>query len=179
MKRDLTKLALLACITAAATFGGQTAFAGYTGADPSPGAGQHQKHGKGHRGDFFKKMARELKLTDQQQTQAKSLFESSRAEHKPLMENLRAERSRMQDLVRSGSADEAAIREQAAKVAALQADLAVSSARAAKQFLALLTPAQAAELKGLQEKRGHQRGPAPKGPAPLDFSQNGTEEGAF
>jgi protein CpxP len=155
MKRDLRKLALLACITAAAAFGGQTAFAGYTGADPSPGAGQHQKHGKGHRGgDFLKKMARELKLTDQQQTQAKALFESSRAEHKPLMESLRAERSRMQGLVHSGSADEAAIREQAAKVAALQADLAVSKARAAKQFLALLTPAQAAELKDLQGKRG-------------------------
>uniref|UniRef100_C6E3H9 Periplasmic heavy metal sensor n=1 Tax=Geobacter sp. (strain M21) TaxID=443144 RepID=C6E3H9_GEOSM len=169
MKRDLRKLALLACITAAATFGGHTAFAGYSGADPSPGKGQHQKHGKGHRGgDVLKKMARELKLTDQQQTQAKSLFESARAEHKPLMESLRAERSRMRDLVRSGSADEAAIREQAAKVAALQADLAVSRARAAKQFLALLTPAQAAELKELQEKRGERRGLAPKAPFPLE-----------
>ncbi|ACH38163.1 CpxP superfamily protein [Citrifermentans bemidjiense Bem] len=175
MKRDLRKLALLACITAAATFGGQTAFAEYTGADPSPGAGQHQKHRKGHRGgDFFKKMARELKLTDQQQAQAKSLFESNPAEHKPLMESLRAERSRMQDLVRSGSAEEAAIREQAAKVAALQADLAVSRARAAKQFLALLTPAQAAELKALQEKRRERRGLAPKGPVSLE---NGGMEG--
>ncbi|WP_026842251.1 Spy/CpxP family protein refolding chaperone [Citrifermentans bremense] len=175
MKRDLRKLALLACITATAAFGGQTAFAGYTGTDPSPEAGQHQKHRKGHRGgDFFKKMARELKLTEQQQAQAKSLFKSSRAEHKPLMESLRAERSQMQDLVRSGSADEAAIREQAAKVAALQADLAVSRARTAKQFLALLTPAQAAELKVLQKKRGEQRGVAPKVPVPLE---NGGMEG--
>lgn len=166
MKRNLRKLALLACITAAASFGSQTAFAEYTKAGMSP-AGQQQKHRKGHRdGDFLKKMARELSLTEQQQAQARALFENNRAEHKPLMESLRVERGRMQELVHSGKADEAAIREQAAKMAAVQADLAVARARAAKQFLALLTPNQAAQLKELQSKRGERfsRCGGPAGP---------------
>ncbi|BCG48281.1 P pilus assembly/Cpx signaling pathway, periplasmic inhibitor/zinc-resistance associated protein [Citrifermentans bremense] len=167
MKRNLRKLGLVACITAAAAFGGQTAFAEYTGQGPTPAAGQHQKHRKGHRdGHFFKRMASELNLTDQQQAQAQELFKKSRQEHKPLMESLRAERSRLQDLVHSGGADEAAIREQAAKVAAVQADLAVARAQGAKQFLALLTPKQAAQLKEFRAKRGERfsRCGGPAGP---------------
>ncbi len=167
MKRNLRKLGLVACITAAAAFGGQTAFAEYTGQGPTLAAGQHQKHRKGHRdGHFFKRMASELNLTDQQQAQAQELFKKSRQEHKPLMESLRAERSRLQDLVYSGGADEAAIREQAAKVAAVQADLAVTRAHGAKQFLALLTPEQAAQLKEFRAKRGERfsRCGGPAGP---------------
>ena len=168
MRQELRRFALFTCITAATAFGGQTAFADYGSPSERPEAksGQQQRHKgqraehKGHRGErFFKKMAKELGLTDQQKTRAKALFETSRAQHKPLLDSMRTEKRQLQALVHSGSADEAAVREQAAKVAAIESDLAVQKSQQSKEFLALLTPEQAAKLKEIQGKRrGHSRG---------------------
>lgn len=167
MNRQLRALTLFTCITAATAFTGGSAFADYGVPCEGPGArsGQHQKH-QGHKGQkgrhdgrFLDRMARQLDLSLQQQTQAKTLFEKGRAEHKPLMEAMHGERNKLQALVHSGNADEAAIRSQAAKVAAVQADLAVLRGQQAKQFSALLTPEQADKLKELGEKsKGHFRG---------------------
>jgi len=157
MRKQLRPFALFTCITAATAFGGQIAFAdnGTPAEQSEARSWQQQKHKghKGHRGErFFKKMARELGLTDQQKTQAKELFDSSRAQHKPLLDSLRTEKGQLQTLVLSGSADEAAIRAQAAKVADVGSDLAVLKGKQAKQFLALLTPEQAVRLKEIQGK---------------------------
>jgi len=157
MKRLIRTMTLLSCITAATAFTGQSAFAdyGFSGDRPGAGSGQQQKHKghKGHRkGDFFKKMARELNLSEQQQAEARSIFEQARAEHKPLAEAMGGERRKLESLVHSGNADEAAIRAQASKVASLQSDLAVLRGQQAKRFVALLTPDQAAKLKDLREK---------------------------
>ena len=161
MRQELRRFALFTCITAVTAFGGQTAFADYgsPGERPEAKSGQQQRH-KGQRGErFFKKMAKELGLTDQQKTRAKALFETSRAQHKPLLDTMRTEKRQLQALVHSGSADEAAVRAQAAKVAAIESDLAVQKSQQAKEFLALLTPEQAAKLKEIQGKhRGHSRG---------------------
>lgn len=153
MRKQLRRLLLFTGITAAAAFGSQSAFAGHGSPDGGPKAGceQQQKH-KGHRG-FFRKMAKELGLSDQQKSEAGAIFKEGQAKHKPLFEAMRSERQQMQTLVHSGTADEAAIRAQAAKVAKLQADLAVQRAEQFKHFLALLTPEQAAKLKELQSKR--------------------------
>jgi len=170
MRKHLRPLALFTCITAAAAFGGQLAFAesGSPAGQPEARSGQQLKH-KGHRGGerFFKKMARELDLSDQQKISGKALFEKSRAEQRPLMEAMMAEKRQLRTLVHSGSTDEYDIRAQAAKVATLEADLAVQRAEQAKQFLALLTPDQATKLKEIQARqkdrkggkhRGHSRG---------------------
>lgn len=159
MRKQLRPLALFTCITAAAAFGGQIAAAD-TGSPSGQSEvkcgeqhqNQHQRPGhRGHR--FFKKMAKELGLTDQQKTQAKALMETSRTQNKPLFSTLMAEKHQLRTLVMSGSADEAAIRAQAAKVAAAEADLAVKRGQGAKQFLALLTPDQVIKLKAIQAKR--------------------------
>ena len=158
MRKPLRHLALFTCITAAA-FGSQIAAADTNSpADrPEVSSGQRQQH-KGQRGHrFFKKMARELDLTDQQKTQAKALMESHRAQNKPLFSDLRAAKHRLRALVQSGSADEAAVRAQAAKVAAAEADLAVRRAQGAGQFMALLTPDQVTKLKAIQAKREQKR----------------------
>jgi protein CpxP len=158
MRKQLRPLALFTCITAAAAFGSQIALAD-TGAPsdrPEARCGeQHQHKGhNGHRGHrFFKKMAKELGLTDQQKTQAKALFEAGRAQNRPLFTALMTEKHQLRNLVHSGSADEAAIRAQSAKVAAAEADLAVKRAQGAKQFLALLTPDQVTKLRVLQAER--------------------------
>ena len=155
MRRELKALALFTCITAATAFGSQTASAHYGGEHPEARSGQQQKR-HGHQGErFFKRMAKELALSDQQKTEAKALFEAGRAKHKPLHDALRAARHQLQTLVHSGSSDEGAIRAEAAKVAALESDLAVQRAQQARQLLTLLTPEQAAKLK---EMKGKHRG---------------------
>ncbi|WP_136516140.1 Spy/CpxP family protein refolding chaperone [Geomonas edaphica] len=153
MKRQMKRLMLFACITATTVLGSQSAFAGYgAGGDGRMGGCEQQKH-KGH-GGMFRKMARELGLTDAQKQQVRTLFEAERQKNKPTFAALGTERRALRDLVHSGSADEGAIRAQSAKVAGLQADLAVARAAVAKQVLALLTPEQAAKFKELKRGRG-------------------------
>jgi periplasmic protein CpxP/Spy len=155
MRKQLRPLALLTFIAAATAFGSQIAVADTSSPTDRPEARcgqQHQQNGhRGHR--YFRKMARELGLTDQQKTQAKALFETNRAQNKPLFSALMTEKHQLRALVQSGSADEAAIRAQAGKVAAAEADLAVKRAQSAKQFLALLTPDQVTKLRAIQAKR--------------------------
>ncbi|MBJ6801061.1 Spy/CpxP family protein refolding chaperone [Geomonas propionica] len=153
MKRQLKQLALFTCITASAVLGSQNAFAGHGPVQGEGGKGcvEQQKHGA-HR-DRLRKMAAELGLSDQQKNEAQAIFAAGREKNAPLSASLRHERHELQTLVRSGRADEPAIRAQAAKVAALQADCAVQRGAQARQFVALLTPEQAAKFQTLREAR--------------------------
>ena len=155
MKIQLRPLALLACITAATAFGSQIAAADTTSpADRTElGSGQQHKQKGHHKHRFFRKMARELNLTDQQKTEAKQLLETKQAENKAQLDALRSARRELRALVQSGSADEAAIRAQSAKVAVAEADLSVLRAQGTREFQALLTPAQVTKLKAIQSKR--------------------------
>ncbi|HBA89316.1 MAG TPA: hypothetical protein DCZ75_15415 [Geobacter sp.] len=159
MRKQLRRVALFTCITAALAFGSQAAFAHESHKGGGEGGCSEQKQQGPGGARFLKKMARELGLADQQKNQAKALLEKGRAAHKPLLDALMTHRRQLQTLVHSGSADEAAIRAQAAKVAAVESDLAVQRAQEAGQFLALLTAEQATKLKEIQTKRGeHFRG---------------------
>lgn len=151
MKRQMKRLVLFACITATTVLGSQSAFAGY-GAGPGGRMGgcEQQKH----KGGMFRKMGRELGLSDAQRQQVRALFQTERQKNAAVLDALGSERRALRDLVHSGSAEEGAIRAQSAKVAALQADVAVARAAAAKQFIALLTPEQAAKFKELKKGRG-------------------------
>ena len=60
------------------------------------------------------------------------------------------ERRALRDAIRAESFDESAIRSQAAKVAGLEADLAVQRAHVAHDIRAVLTPEQLQKLKELQ-----------------------------
>jgi protein CpxP len=92
-------------------------------------------------------MGKNLGLTDAQKGQAKAIFQSNRESVKPIMENLRAERKNLHALMFADTVDEAAIRAETAKIAAIQADLNVDRAKAMSQFRAILTPDQIAKLK--------------------------------
>jgi periplasmic protein CpxP/Spy len=151
MRKQLRPLALFTCLTAVTAFGSQIAAADTSSPDDRSEVKCGEQH-KGHRG-HLKKMARELGLSDQQKTQAKALLETNQAQNKPLFSTLMTAKHQLRELVQSGSADEAAIRAQAAKVAAAEADLAVKRAQDAKQFLALLTPDQVTKFKAFQAKR--------------------------
>jgi Spy/CpxP family protein refolding chaperone len=113
---------------------------------------QKDQHGWGHH-ERFAEMGKKLALSDQQKAQMKEVFKKNQPQVKPIFTKLIAEKREMRALIQSGNADEAAIRAQAAKVAGVEADLAVQRAQMAKQFRAILTPEQIEKFKAIQKER--------------------------
>ena len=111
-----------------------------------------QWHNWGHH-ERFAYLADKLALSDQQKVQMKEVFKKNQPLVKPLLTKLIGEKREMRTLIQSGSADEAAIRAQAAKIAGVEADLAVQRAQMVKQFRAILTPEQVEHLKAIQKER--------------------------
>jgi protein CpxP len=107
-----------------------------------------------HRSDsHLKRMSKDLGLDDQQKQQIKDIQKSNHDQLKPLIDRLKAERKAMRTLVHAETVDEAVIRSQSARVAAIQADLEVNRAQVAQKIRAILTPEQIQKFKALQEKR--------------------------
>jgi len=114
----------------------------FMGEDGAPPAGRH-----------FKKMAAELGLTSQQKQEIKAVFKKNQPEAQPQRQQLMTERRALRSLVQADTIDEAAIRAQSAKVAAIEADLAVERAHVAQQVRGILSPEQLRKFKELQAKR--------------------------
>lgn len=104
-------------------------------------------------GKHFRKMAAELGLSAEQNRAIKDIFKRNRPLAAPLMKQLAIERRALRALVHAETVDEAAIRAQSAKVAAVEADLAVRRAHGAQEVRKVLTPDQIQKFKALQEKR--------------------------
>jgi Spy/CpxP family protein refolding chaperone len=113
---------------------------------------KEQQHGWGHH-ERFAEMAKKLALSDQQKARMKEVFKKNQPQVKPIFAKLITEKREMRTLIQSGSADEAAIRAQAAKVASVEEDLAVQHAQMAKQFRAILTPEQVEKFKAIQKEK--------------------------
>lgn len=103
-------------------------------------------------GSHMKQMTKELGLTSAQTAQVKDIFAKNRDLAKPQMDKLKVERKAMHALIHADAIDEAAIRAQSAKVAVVQADLAINRAQMVKQVRALLTPEQVQKFKALSDK---------------------------
>ena len=116
---------------------------------------KEQRHGWGHH-ERFAEMAKKLALSDQQKAQMKEVFKKNQPQVKPIFAKLITEKREMRTLIQSGNADEAAIRAQAAKVAGVEADLAVQRAQMAKQFRAILTPRAGRKVQGNPEGKRRQ-----------------------
>jgi Spy/CpxP family protein refolding chaperone len=143
-----------------------TAFAVIAQAHTGEWYGEHcctqQRHHCGkHLRHNFRKFAEKLGLTDAQKAQAKAIFQANRDAVKPMVENLRAERKNLRDLIHADKVDEAAIRAESNKIAAIQADLNVGRAKIGAQFRAILKPEQLAKLKALRQKREEAATPPP------------------
>jgi periplasmic protein CpxP/Spy len=93
-----------------------------------------------------------LGLSDDQKTQVKSILQKYKPTMQPLVQQLVTERRAMRDAIHSPTIDESAIRAQAAKVASLQADLAVQRAHVSHDIRAVLTPEQIQTLQDMQAK---------------------------
>jgi protein CpxP len=141
MKHAGKGFAIAAAVVAAVSFSPVTssAFMGEDGALP---AGHH-----------FNKMATELGLSGQQKQDVKDIFVKIRPQTEPLMKQLKLERRALRTLIQAETIDDAAIRAQSAKVAVVEADLAVQKAHVAQQIRTVLTPEQVQKFKELQANR--------------------------
>ena len=102
-----------------------------------------------HSSSHLKKMAKDLGLDAQQQSQVKAILTTNHDQSKPLMDKLLSERRTMRTLAQADTVDETAIRAQSAKVATVEADLAVNRAHVAQKLRAVLTPDQVQKFKAL------------------------------
>jgi protein CpxP len=91
-----------------------------------------------------------LGVTDEQKAEVKAILRKHQPAVEPLIKQVVAERRTLRDTIRAETIDEAGIRAQAAKVASLEADLAVQRAHVAHEIRAVLTPEQLEKLKETQ-----------------------------
>jgi protein CpxP len=99
-----------------------------------------------------------LGLTDAQREQVTATMEAHKATVDAQRAKLVAARQALNDAVTAGTFDEAAVRQKAADLAALEADAAVFRAKVHSEVWALLTPEQQAKAKALQTARAERAG---------------------
>ena len=119
---------------------------------------QHSGMGFGrNNGWMLKHMARQLNLTDAQQTQIKGIMADEKTKIKPMMQQLR-QNQQAEDANVNGSFDENQARAFANKQAQLMTDLIVEKERMRSQVYAVLTPEQRQKaLQLMQERQQHRQ----------------------
>lgn len=106
-------------------------------------------------------MAKQLRLTCEQQKKIRELFEQDWKKVIPLMQQQEEYRKQLQTAMSSAKFDEAAIRTIAVKQAQSDVELSVSRARLWNQVNNLLTPDQRALAEKLPPPFNHGHGPKP------------------
>jgi protein CpxP len=138
-----TKTLIVTGLVAAVTVGGFFAYLAKAGTnDEATCQGGHF----GHRWAA-------LGLSSDQKGQVKVVLQKYEPAMQPLMQQLVTERRALRADVQAATIDEPAIRAEAAKVASLEADVAVQRAHIAHDIRALLTPDQIQKFKELQAAR--------------------------
>jgi len=94
-----------------------------------------------------------LHLTDQQKAELKGVLKAHGPTLRPLIRQYVSERRALRALMGAEQTDEAAIRAQFAKAAAIGSELAVERARLTREFRGILTPEQVSRIRKMQEKR--------------------------
>jgi protein CpxP len=169
MKKSLGRFVLLAGIASAGLLGSQVAQADYLKDGDQVQAGcrhhgdhKHRHHGhqmqgrdcgckEGHHG--IARIAERLGLSAEQTAQVKAIFEKSRQEGQALRKELIAAKRGLKALAMAEKTDEAAIRGQAAKLAGIQAEMALHRARTAGEIRAILTPEQVEKFRALHREQ--------------------------
>ena len=89
-----------------------------------------------------------LGISDGQRDEVRSILHSHQSQVEPMVRQMVTERRALRDMIRGdGPVNEAAIRTQCAKVAKLEADLAVARAGIAQEVKGALKPDQISKLK--------------------------------
>jgi protein CpxP len=120
--------------------------------------GQHRGMGFGrNNGWMLKHMAKQLNLTEAQQTQIKGIMADEKSKIKPMMQQLR-QNEQAENANVNGTFDENQARTFANKQAQLMTDLIVEKERMRSQVYAVLTPEQRQKaLQLMQERQQHRQ----------------------
>ena len=94
---------------------------------------------------------RDLNISDAQRAAARTTLKAHAPTMMPLVRKLVTERRALHDLVRADQPDEAAIRAQSARVASIQAELAVQFSRLAVDLRKIATPEQLAKVREFEK----------------------------
>ncbi len=152
MKKTIRIIAVLAGLASATAFGAHFAQADEGKKCCNECAEQHH-HGHHFMHQRFEKMAAKLGLSEQQKVKMKEIFNKNREQSKPVFDRLITEKRNLRTLVQADKTDDAAIRAQSAKLAAVEGDMAIQRAHMAKQIRAILTPEQVEKFKAMQKER--------------------------
>ncbi len=116
----------------------------------------------GHR---LEHLALRLELSDGQREELREAFKARFEAGAEVRQGLFDARRALQEQIHTASFDEAAIRQAAGALAALEADMAVERARQAQKMRQILTPEQLAELEEMRgdRQRFGRRGPRGRG----------------
>ena len=145
-------IAVLAAVPAALLLTGMSL------AQPDRPRGPREGHGPHGGGEpMFERMIERLDLTPAQRDTIRDLFEKHRDAAGPQHEEMQAARRALGERIQAETFDEAAIRTAAAKVAKIEADLAVQRGLVVSQVRQVLTPEQRAEARRMHEERREQR----------------------
>jgi Spy/CpxP family protein refolding chaperone len=127
-------------------------------------------HGHGMMGgDLLGRFSDVLDLTEAQQAQIKDIRAKEEPAMKPLMDQMFQGHKAMDDLVASGTFDEAKVRILAAQQAQAFQEMTVQKARIDSELVQLLTADQKAKLAAIRQKHEqrmmqHREGPPPEPP---------------
>jgi len=106
--------------------------------------------GSGPVGQVLGGKLRDLNITDAQRAAAKTTVKAHAPTMMPLVRKLVTERRALHDLIRADQPDESAIRAQSARVATVQAELAVESSRLVVELRKIATPDQLAKVRDIE-----------------------------
>jgi Spy/CpxP family protein refolding chaperone len=102
-------------------------------------------------GRFFQRIAQRLNLTDDQKAQIKTILRSEKDTLKPLLGQLHAARENLRTAIRASDANETTVRAAAARVAAVEADLAVERMKIYGKIAPILTDEQRQQISDVEQ----------------------------
>jgi periplasmic protein CpxP/Spy len=105
---------------------------------------------------FLPMLGRKLQLTDAQRQLIKSITDSHRDEWKALADRARPAHDALNAAVSADAVDEALVRQKAADLAAVEADMAIARAHAHVEVWQILTDDQKAQLKTMKSAMRNQ-----------------------
>jgi Spy/CpxP family protein refolding chaperone len=113
-----------------------------------PGHGPHDGRGPGgHHGPMLQRLLERLDLSDAQKESVHNLIGKHHEETQGLIDDVRIARRALGDTIHAETFDEAAIRQAAADVATIEAELSVNRGLFFQQVQQILTPEQREQLR--------------------------------
>ena len=124
----------------------------YRGRGPGGPDGPGRFRGPGGPMGMLPMLGPELGLTDAQRDQVKAIAESHKTDWRALADRARTAHIALNEAVTTAPIDEALIRQRSSEVAAVDADMAVTRARAYAEVFQMLTPEQKEKVKSRKER---------------------------